>query len=114
MGGADFKVKVRLGPKVTRAAAGSLDAALRLVEQEARVVANRPAAREVKLGRKAFSPEQQVAGRIELTGPGVRAGIDVRGNGDVEAWTGRIRRTLVEQEQGESPYAALRRALRAR
>jgi hypothetical protein len=60
-----------------------------------------------------YEPVQQVVGRIEIAGPGrLRAGIDVRGDGSSEAFTGRVRRRLVEQRRGENAYDALRRALR--
>jgi hypothetical protein len=110
----EYRVVVRSGPRVSRLEAGSLDAAIELIEAQARELARGPGRETVELRYKTFEPVQQVAHRIELTGPRrVRAGVDVRGDGSVEAWTGRLRRRLVEQEKGESPYNALRRTLEA-
>ena len=57
-----------------------------------------------------FEPDAQVAARAELKGPkGLRAGVDLRGDGATEAWTGRLVRRPVLQEPGEDAFQALRR-----
>ena len=106
-----WRVTVRNGPRVHKYRAGDLEEALDVVEREGRVLGAGPRRSTVQMRKREFTPQQQVAGRVELSGPGVRAGVDVRGNGDAEAWTGRLRRQVVEQRGRESPYAALRRVL---
>lgn len=102
-------VVVRHGPRVERHAAATLPAALALLEREARAIAAAPLRRTVDLRVRSFAPVEQVAARVELRGR--RAGVDVRGDGSVEAWTGGWRRRVVAQRDGESPYEALRRVL---
>jgi hypothetical protein len=108
------RVVVRSGPRIERLDAASLDAALDLIEERAGALARGSRRPPVDVRFKTFEPVQQVAHRLELRGGGgVRAGVDVRGDGSVEAWTGRVRRRVVAQERGESAYAALRRTLEA-
>ena len=106
-----YRVVLRHGPKVAKHDAATLAAALDVLEHEARAVAGGPRRRTVDLRVRSFEPVQQVAARAELRGGGLRAGVDVRGDGSAEAWTGRIRRTLIAPRDGEDAYAALRRVL---
>ena len=106
-----WRIVVRNGPRVEKHRAEDLAAALDLVEREGRALAARPGRRTVDLRTRTFTPQQQVAGRVELRGPRAAAGIDVRGDGAAEAWTGRVHRRVIEQEGRESPYDALRRVL---
>lgn len=109
---AGWTVTVRRGAKVKRERRDTLEAALaRLAERGGQLQDEVEAAPlPTKLTR--FEPAQQVYPRVELAGPGrVRAGVDVRGDGSAEAYTGRLRRTVVEQRSGELAYDALRRVL---
>jgi hypothetical protein len=109
----DWKLTVRSGPKVKHASFDSLDVALAELESRAHALA-RDADAEPFGGEffREIEPVQQVVARLELSGPRrVRAGVDVRGDGSAEAYTGRWRREVVEQVGDESPYAALRRVL---
>jgi hypothetical protein len=106
-----WQVVVRTGPAVHKYRAASLDDALELLETETRVAVNTERRPEVDVRVRRYSPADQVAARAELRGPRARAGFDVRGDGSVQAWTGRIRRRLVEPEAGETVYEALRRSV---
>ncbi len=107
-----WKLTVRIGPSVERARFDSLPEALSALER--RIEELRPSSRREDLHffRRSFDASRQVAVRGELAGPGrLRAGIDLRGDGSAEAYTGRLRRSLVEQRGGESAATALARAL---
>ena len=111
-----YRVTVRRGPQVDRLPARTLPEALDLLEARARAAAAGPGRRAVDVKLRRFEPVQQVAARAELRGPGrwrpaVRAGVDVRGDGSSEAWTGGLRREPIAQEPGEDAFAALRRTL---
>jgi hypothetical protein len=109
-----YRLTVRKGSKVARRRFERLEDALQAVEKRGRELERGADARAVggTLIRR-MEPVQQVVGRLELAGPkGLRAGVDVRGDGSSEAYTGRLRRRVVEHDEGESAYDALRRALR--
>ena len=108
-----YRVTVRVGAKVEHERVDEIEHALLLVEHRGQAL-ERDAGSHAVGGRlmRRYEPVQQVIGRIELTGPRrLRAGVDVRGDGSAEAYTGRVRRTLISQRGGETPYDALRREL---
>lgn len=88
-----------------------LGAALDALEQESRAFAQTERRGGEKTFLREYEPVQIVALRAELSGRGVHAGVDVRGDGSAEAFTGKVRRRLVELRADESAYAALRRVL---
>ena len=111
-----WKLTVRSGPKVQRSSFESLHPALDALEDRARELSDAAPRQPFDAKIRRFEPAQQVFARLELAGPerlipSTRVGVDVRGDGSVEAYRGRVRRELIEQRKGESTYAALRRAV---
>jgi hypothetical protein len=109
---ARYTLTVRRRGATDRERFDSLDAALVALEDRLDEL-SRPSRRGEERGlSRGYAPVQQVAVRGEIAGPGrLRGGVDVRGDGSAEAYTGRLRRRLVERRAGETAYDALRRAL---
>ena len=107
-----YTLTIRTGPRVERERFADLEAALDALETRLAPLEGRSLRDAVDLRYREFTPVAQVAVRGEVAGPRrVRAGIDLRGDGSAEAYTGRVHRRLVEQRKGETAFAALRRAL---
>ena len=109
-----YAVTVRTRGKVKRRRFDSLADALEALRSSATELEHEGRVRPVGgagLLRR-FEPVAQVVGRIELSGPArLRAGVDVRGDGSSEAFSGRVRRSLIAQRDGESACDALARSL---
>jgi hypothetical protein len=111
-----WKVTVRNGPQVERTMYADRDQALDAVQAHALTLARTAARQPVDMKYRRYDPQQQVSVRIELAGPerllaSVRAGVDIRGDGSIEAFRGRVRRQLIAPGKGETPLQALRRAI---
>jgi hypothetical protein len=114
-----WKLTERAGPKVKRSSFDDVDGALQALESRGRELAKAAPGDSVNVKYKRFEPQQRVVARLEVAGPerfvpSVRVGVDVRGDGSVEAFRGRVRREVISEQRGESPYAALRRVLSER
>lgn len=109
-----YRLTVRTGARVHKERHGDLRAAVTALAARGEEIAATADGRASggRLMRR-FEPVQQVVGRLEIKGGGVSGGVDIRGDGSTEAFTGRMGRSLVEQRGGESPFDALARALGA-
>jgi hypothetical protein len=113
-----WRVTVRNGPSVEKLRCETLPEALDALEQRARAVADGNGLDEIDLHVRRYKPSDQVAARAELKGPQrlrpiIHAGIDVRGDGSVVAWSGGVKREQITMVGGETAYAALRRAVQS-
>jgi hypothetical protein len=111
-----WKLIVRVGPKVRRSTFGAAADALDELEARARELARTAPDEVVDARFKRFEPVEQVVARLELVGPerfvpSVRVGVDVRGDGSIEAYRGRVRREVIAEGGSADPFTALRRTV---
>jgi hypothetical protein len=111
-----WTLTTRAGSKVEREQLESLEQALAALERRVAELTPRASREEVRFLSRRFEPVRQVTARVEIARSGglrgsVRGGVDLRGDGSTEAFTGRVRRAVIEQRRGESATDALRRAL---
>jgi hypothetical protein len=111
-----YRVNIRTIGSVDRSDYASLDEALDAIIAAARTAAAGPTARTIDLRARRWDASHQVKTRAELKGPerwrpATRAGIDVLGDGSLQAWTGAPERRRVEPAAGEDACVALRRVL---
>lgn len=90
--------------------------ALDALEARGRELSRSAQGHPVDLKFRRIEPSERVVARLELAGPErlvprLRVGLDVRGDGSVQAFRGRVRRQVVDPRRGETAYAALRRVL---
>ena len=109
---AHYTLTTRIRGKVEHERFDDLEAGLDALERRGHALQGQADAEVVggSLMRQ-FEPEQQVSARLELSGRGVRAGVDVRGDGTAVPFTGRLLRKQVVRHEQESAYDALRRAV---
>jgi hypothetical protein len=113
-----YTVTIRVGPKITRSRHAELGDAIDALEVQLTTLG--PAGRRDtrKALSREYGPEAQVAARGELSGPSrlrarVRAGADVRGDGSIVVYEGKVQRAPIAARRGERPFDALRRTLEA-
>jgi hypothetical protein len=110
-----WRLITRLGPRVERDRFATAEEAIAALEEQCRAVANTSRRDTVKALTRTYDPVAQVQARAELRGPGgASGGVDVRGDGSAEAFTGRVVRRLIASRDREDAWAALRRVIAER
>src|SRR3954452_13238392 len=109
---ARYTLTTRISGKVEHDRFDELDAAVDALERRGHALQGRADAESVggSLMRR-YEPAQQVTARLEVSGRRVRAGVDIRGNGDAVPFIGRLLRKQITQIGDESAYDAVRRTV---
>ncbi|MGH2832968.1 MAG: hypothetical protein ACRDK2_09345 [Solirubrobacteraceae bacterium] len=110
-----WTLTLRNGPHFQRLHFDSLLGAMTALEQRLDELAPHAKREAIGVFKRQFDPVRQVVVRAEISGPGgwraPRGGVDLRGDGSAESYTGRLRRRVVKLRADESPYEGLRREL---
>jgi hypothetical protein len=109
-----WKLTVRRGSKVGREKFQTLDEALAEARRRVDEVRREDRLPMVSMLRE-FLPDQRVAARIEISGPGLirspEGGVDVMGDGALVAYTGTIRKEPIEADSLDDAIERLRESL---
>ena len=109
-----WKVTVRHGSNVGREKFATLGEAIGDARRRVEEIRREDRLPHISFIRE-FSPDQRVAARIEISGPGlIRApegGIDVTGDGSVIAYTGTVRKEPIEADSLDEAFELLSEAL---
>jgi len=109
-----WKVTVRHGSKVGREKFDSLDEAIDDARRRVDEIRREDRLPAISFIRD-FSPDQRVAARIEISGPGLfrapEGGIDVLGDGSAIAYTGAMRKEPIESDSLDEAFERLGDAL---
>jgi hypothetical protein len=109
-----WKVTIRHGPSVGRDKCGTLDEAIDDARRRVDEIRREDRLPPISFIRD-FSPDQRVAARIEISGPGLfrapEGGIDVLGDGSAIAYTGAVRKEPIEADSLDQAFERLLKAL---
>ena len=113
-----WTLTLRVGPQVQRERFATLPEALDALEQRLGALGAQTRRGPARVLLREVEPVRQVAARGEVSGPQrllprTIAGADLRGDGSVETYVGRVRKRLVPRREGEGSFDALRRELGA-
>jgi hypothetical protein len=111
-----YTVTIRVGSKVSRSRHRALPEAIDALETELTTLGPTTRRDPERALTREYAPSALVTARGELSGPSrlsptVRAGADVRGDGSIEVYRGKVKREVIERRRDESAFEALRRTL---
>jgi hypothetical protein len=105
---------VRHGSRVERDRLPTLEEAVAELERRTEEIRAEGPLEEVSMLRE-FAPGDRVHARLEISGRGLlrppTAGVDVRGDGEIVAYRGGLRRQQIDPRRSESAFDAVRRVL---